>query len=191
MSILAMLYPFIFAKLNRTWRGEGGAPKWAWFTFMVLAAGALTLDPYFMFIWLLFLLGYAVPPTNALFCSVTGRPPGRKDKERWQWMQDVALEINQALPAVRLPEFWYRYSVVYGAVRAWFMCVAVIMMYGYLKQEVVLLGLLCLAHGRVYTCGRRLSLRTPDGLRSAVKIAEYICGAFIGLYLLLLGAVHV
>jgi hypothetical protein len=138
----ALLLPFISAGLNRDWRGENkdGAPKLGWFIFMVIIAYCVTLDGAFAALWAVFLVGYGVPPTHAGFSARHGRPPGRRDKW-WQWMQDLALWLNRALPPIYVRDFWIRFGIIYWAVRATVLWPAILMLIAYTHSWLPLAGL--------------------------------------------------
>lgn len=175
--IYALALPFISAGLNRTWRGEGGAPKWAWLGFMTIMAWCLTFDPLFTLAWTLTLLGYAVPPNQALFSAVHGFLPMRKDSREWQWMQDCAYWIEARLPAQNTA---HAFGMIYGAFRAIPMAPGIFMMAGYTQSLAPLMfGQAFLLLGAIYAmCGR-------------VDRAERAVGFMLGCYLLVCAEVLV
>jgi len=178
--LLAAALPFIISDLNRTWRGEDGVPNWVWYTFMALCAGAVTLDPYFILCWMVFVFGYAVLPWHAMFSAINGQPPGRKDHWSVQWMQDVAYRLTtRQLPFMGyLAEviYWQRFGVIYGAIRAATILPGVFLLCGYTGSLLPITGLLFLGMGVVYwLCGR-------------VDKAERVMGFAIGVYLIVCAA---
>jgi hypothetical protein len=166
--------PFAIAGLNRAWRGGGikDIPKPAWFAFNVLIAWCLTFNWVFCLAWLLLLLGYAVPPTHAMFSAVHGLPPARDDSAVWQWMREVSLRVNKALPSLAIGLLWARYGVIYGFVRALLMMPGAVLMAG-LAQSPALL-----ACSFVF-----LLLGMSYFIAGTVKGAEIATGFVLGVYL--------
>ncbi len=173
-EIFLIAIPFIYAGLNRTWRGADGAPKWAWFFFMSLLALVTTYDLFFTALWTLFLVCYAVPPTHALFSSISGQPPARNDGFGFQWMRTMAhrgmadYDINQGIQG-----YWEKYGMVYGIFRAIPMVTFGFMTFtAYTQSPWAGMVFVFLYLGRFYYVCKN------------VDMAERITGFLLGIYLL-------
>lgn len=181
---IALLLPAISAGLNRKWRGEAQAPRFAWYGLMALMAYALTLDMAFTVVWGLFLLGYAVLPWHAMFSAMNGKPPKRKDHPAAQWMQSVAHFINDKLSEPdNAKEKWQRYGIVYGAVRALPMMPAVLLLSHY--SPLWYAGAALFLMGYVYFLCGKLSVYFK-ATHLDVAFAEIVMGWALATYLLIL-----
>ena len=204
-----LFIPGLIAWLNRTWRGEGNTPfgKWFWFASLTCCAYAMTLNLVFAASWLFFCLGYCLLGWHAMFSAITGRPPGRKDSPKTQWMQDAAY---QALSMARPPYFpgidddggtieilsphyvtpydpakWKRFGVVYGGIRGLLMLPGVAWLIWATQSLLPLLGvIIATGMGAVYFLGGRIVQKYQLPEDKAVLIAEVMMGWLIGTYLL-------
>lgn len=126
------------ALANRLWRGEGAVPRWVWYTAMVLCA-IMVCEAWSQWqlyvIWLVFFLGYAALGWQAMFSTITGTCPGRKDAWYFQWMQTVTYWICGMSPNVPCDTYtsqqWRVFGMVYGAVRATAMIPGILMLASY------------------------------------------------------------
>lgn len=181
----ALALPFVSAGLNRKWRGEAGAPRWVWYSFMTIMGYVVTFDPYFTLIWLLFLLGYAMAPWQAMFAAITGVKPGRDDSWAFQWMQTVTYNLcGMTSTGLYTQNDWYRFGKVYGAIRALPMMPSIFMFCGYTGSLMPLTGLLFLGMGYVYYLGGKTA-RALNASQLSVAIPEVIMGWCIVAYMLL------
>lgn len=189
IPIASLLFPGISAGLNRKWRGDGEAPRWAWYLFMTTMIYAVTGDVIFSGIWLFFLFGYALLAWQAMFSAINGQPPGRQDAWYAQWMQTLTLWINKRLPAIGVTENWYRYGMIYGAIRATAMLPAIFMLCGYTGSWIPMTGLLLLSMGYTYKrCGDYCAyIGVPRG--TGVGFAEMVMGWCIMTYGVICAAV--
>lgn len=191
MILCAVLpaFPLLTAVLNRYWRGEGNAPRWLWYTFMTLAAGAVSYKvDWAGFIWLPFLLGYAMAPWQAMFSAITGGPPSRRDSLQWQWMQTLAYKLttSERVKAGSSSEYWKLFGVVYGAIRGSLMLPGVAVLTYFYHSPAPLLGILFLNLGVIYYIGGKMAehIQSPN---APVPISEFIVGYLLGWYMLVVG----
>lgn len=56
-------------------------------------------------------------PTNAMLSAVNGNAPAREDSWKWQWMQDLTINIDHVL-VKRNMSSWHIYGIIYGFIRA-------------------------------------------------------------------------
>lgn len=187
--IAALGLPFVSAGLNRKWRGEGQAPRWVWYTYMVICGWCVTLNWKFTLIWISFLLGYALLPWQAMFSAVNGQAPSRKDHWSVQWMQNVAHWVHRewwpTTDCTNLdPEYWCEFGIIYGAIRALSMMVSVGLFTWYAHSFAPLAGLLFSAMGYVYYLGGSLSRYWLKNNAIGVPIAEIFMGWAILSYML-------
>lgn len=187
----AMLLTLVGAGLNRKWRGEGQAPRWAWYGMMVALALVSTLDERFAAIWTVFLLGYALAPWQAMFSAVNGQKPGRNDSAAFQWMQEVAYSIcGMPRILVDVEKYWYDFGIVYGAIRATLMIPGIFLIAGYTHSWVPLIGLSFLSMGYIYYLGGKLARYWGIAEGTGVAFAEITMGYLIITYMLICGGLN-
>lgn len=184
------------ALANRLWRGEGMVPRWVWYGTMVLLAVVLSgqWSAWQLYlIWLLYFLGYAGLGWQAMFSTITGTCPGRKDAWYYQWMQVLAYRICGLDPNVPCDTYtaaqWRKFGVVYGTIRATTMIPGILLLCVWAHSWVPLSGLLGLLMGVVYYESWRLSEHFNCGTAMAVPLAEMCMGWWLGTYMLICSAV--
>lgn len=180
-----MLISLVYAGLNRKWRGLGQAPRWAWYAFMGEIAYCMTLSLTFTAVWELFLVAYAMLPWQAMFSAVNNQPPARKDSKVSQWMQDVALwSTSRFSNRITDPDFWHKYGIDYGMVRALPMVTVVLGLPFWLHSGIPLVGLGFISMGYIYYFSGQASRAIDSGTNFfATTIAEPVMGYLIGEYL--------
>ncbi len=184
------------ALLNRLWRGEGAVPRWVWYGTMTIAAvavsGQWTAWQLYV-IWLIYFLGYALLGWQAMFSTITGTCPGRKDAWYYQWMQTLAYAICHMDPDVPCDTYstqqWRIFGVVYGTIRATTMIPGILLLAQWAHSYVPLAGFLSLLMGVVYYCGYRLSMHFTNSTGMAVPFSEMCMGWWLGTYMLICSAV--
>lgn len=185
--------PGITAITNRLWRGEGMIPRWQWYGFMVILAvavsGAFSQWPLYL-TWLVYFLGYALLPWQAMFSAITGAPPSRQDPWYINWLQTLTYRFCQMQPGGSYtPTQWRTFGIVYGTMRAGFMLPGVFALAWYAHSLVSLSGILCLCMGLVYYGAYRLSEHFSVGTTVAVPLAEMTMGWWHGTYMLITATV--
>lgn len=153
MTPLAILLCLPIAILNRWGRGEGNMPKWQWLAFMIVCGAVITIDKQGIIALALtyIIVAFAVPPTHALFSSVTGQPPGREDGIYFQWMQNLIKWINNKLPAKPIMQYWFRYGCIYGIIRGFLTWPGYLFLWGYTGNPWVMAVAVCqLSEGFLY-----------------------------------------
>ena len=194
MTPFLLTIPFITGVLNRYWRGEANISRWVWYWFMTSLAVMIYLMNHansarsdgveVACCWLLFLLGYALAPWQAMFCSITGQPPSRKDSWPWQWMQ-VVSGVGESLAAYG-ESYWREFGVIYGSVRACLMLPGIFALCWFYHSDYPLYGLTLLGMGLVYFCAGKVASH-EDSTNIAVALAEFTIGWMIGCYFLICG----
>ncbi|NBO20218.1 MAG: hypothetical protein EBV03_13565, partial [Proteobacteria bacterium] len=171
------------ALLNRLWRGEGTVPKWVWFATMVVLAVALSgqWSAWQLYvIWFIYFYGYAGFAWQAMFSTITGTCPGRKDVWYLQWMQDLAYKICHMDPNVPCDTYsaqqWRVFGMVYGAIRATLEIPGILLLCWWGQSYVPLSGLAGLLMGVVYYEAWRLSEHWTQDTGMAVPLAEMCMG---------------
>lgn len=188
---LALFIPAILAPINRFARGEGKWKRWQWYGFITLLSGFVSFDSKFAIIFLLIALGYALFPWQAMFSAFTGKPPGRKDHWIAQWMQNLTHAIlshwyvESLLNAEEYPIYYKRFGMIYGAIRGALTIPGILMMCGYTKSWIPLIGILFLGMGVVYFLAGKLCMRFELRESMAVPFAETFMGWWLGTYLLI------
>jgi hypothetical protein len=186
------------AIFNRLGRGEAGVPRPVWYIGMVLLAGVLVcarLDfqgMEYMGAWLLYFLGYALMPWQAMFSAVTGEKPGRDDGWYIQWMQVLSADIvgiELGKPIFYTAETWRQFGMVYGALRATLMMPGIIALIYVSHSLVPLAGLEALLMGVVYWLCGRFSRHEGMGNAMGVPLAELTMGWWHGTYMLIVASV--
>lgn len=185
------LLPLVGAGLNRKWRGEAQAPRWAWYAMMTIIAYVSTLDARFAAIYALFLLGYAMAPWQAMFSAVNGHAPGRSDSAYFQWMQEITYSIC-GIPRilVDVEKYWYNFGIVYGTIRATLMIPGIFMLAGYTSSLVPFIGLGFLSMGYIYYLGGKLSRYWGISESTGVPFSEIPMGYLITAYMLVCGGLN-
>lgn len=182
--MLEAIVPILCAILNR-FRGNDIISKGLWFAIMTALPLVLRHSIYFCVLWLIFLLGYAVLPWQAMFSAATGRPP-RNDKGYMQQLSDLALYLTKLLPPVENKVMWYRFGMVYGALRAVFMWIGVAGLYAYTGSLNALYGLLFVFMGVIYYFCGVYARKKEIPEKVAIEFAELVLGWCIGAYLVVL-----
>lgn len=184
-----LFIPAVTSILNRLWRGEAGVPRAVWYAFMVAVATGTcflahpTMDMGSLrgltVIWLVYFLGYALMPWQAMFSATHGNPPGRKDNWAVQWMQMVAkfLTIDRG-------QDWYDFGIVYGIIRATLMIPGILLLAHFYGSHIPLIGLVGLMMGFVYYAAG-LFARHFNSQNMAVPFAEMAMGWWHGTYILI------
>lgn len=181
-----LFVPGLMAIVNRYWRGEGTIDRLTWYVSNAMLALALSLDAKFSLIWLLFELGYAMMPWQAMFSAVHGVRPGRKDGWLTQWMQPAAHWTAGKLYGMDYESkaFWQRFGIVYGAFRGALMLPAIYAMALYTQSPVPWIGLVFLFMGQIYYWGGKIAHHFGcDNV--AVALSEVVMGWLCGTYLLI------
>jgi len=183
--------------LNRLWRGEGQVSRATWYSFMVITAlivghgwvYPLTKIVQLAIIWLIYFLGYALLPWQAMFSAITGESPSRKDSWYTQWMQTLAYAITgTSYGGTYPPAQWRLFGIVYGAIRACWMIPGIILLMQFYNSYIALAGLFGLAMGLVYYGGYRLALHFQAGNMS-VTLSEMTMGWWLGTYILIISGI--
>lgn len=188
MILWYLLLPPVIAVLWRFARGEGKWKRWQFYVAMFWLALIVSSDTAIALGFLLLVAGLAVPPNNALGCAVTGRPPERKDSAAFQWMQRIALTINRALPSLPVTPLWWRYGIIYGAIRSLWTWPGVFWLLGYHETLMPLFGLFLCAHGLIYFIGGALARRFTNHEGMGIVYAELMTGYLAACYLLIVAA---
>lgn len=186
--------PAVTAITNRFWRGEGSVPRAVWYAFMVsVATGAgyisrpdMTGDSIrgLAFIWLLYFLGYALFPWQAMFSALHGRGPGRQDPWYAQWMQVLAFILSNKSFSEE-PANWIRFGIVYGTIRASLMIPGILLLAYFYTSYIPLIGLLGLGMGLVYYGADKFLAHFGEGNNMAIPLAEIAMGWWHGTYILI------
>ena len=171
---MMLFLPLLTAILNRV-RGEGIVPKSVWYAVMTLLAAGL--NPYLMGAWLLYFVGYAMMPWQAMFSAVNGDAPSRQDHWLIQWMQPLTLKLTGAN--------YHLYGIVYGVIRASLMIPGVVALMAVTGSFTPLIGLLGLSMGLVYYLCGRFSRHSQMGNAFGVPLAELVMGWWHGTFILL------
>lgn len=182
MTPFAIFLPALTAALNRVWRGEGAVPRWAFFAFMTCPM--VILDWRLTLPWLLVLVGYTVPPTQAMFSAVHGRPPGRRDGWAWNWMHPATTSIITVKPGGTMMGIYRIYGMVYGGLRGLYTLPGVLWVWWVSGTPIALLGVLFLGQGVVFYQAGRIARRFELPETMAVPIAEVVMGWWLGSYML-------
>lgn len=183
----------VTAVTNRLWRGEGEIPRWQWYLFMVVLANIVcgTLEHLMLYaVWLIYFLGYALLPWQAMFSAITGEPPSRQDKGWFNILQTLTYKVcNMQEGGTYTPAQWRKYGVVYGAFRGAFMLPGVLLLALSAHSLVPLAGVLCLCMGLVYYGGYLLSMNFTSSTMVAVPLSELTMGWWHGTYILICASV--
>jgi len=151
MTAITILLCLPIGILNRWARGEGNWPKWSWLAFMYVCALVITGSPIASWAVMYIILAFAVPPTQALLPAVNGNPPGRDDGKWWNWMQVAARWINLRLSMATIPEYWFRFGIIYGIIRGSLTLPGYLFLWGYTGNPwVMAVAVLQLSQGVIY-----------------------------------------
>lgn len=202
MTIALFFLPLVTAIANRLWRGEGMVPRWVWYSYMIFCGTSVyymghpeTAGAHLTLIgcaWAVYLLGYAVPPSQALFSAIHGRAPSRGDRPIWQWMQHAAYEIAACVRPYRFDQtevVYHTFGVIYGTIRSLWMLPGVAMLCYATGSPLPAAGLVSMLLGLLYYGAGRLSRHFEQGEVMGVPLAELGAGWWIGSYMLIVGVV--
>lgn len=146
---------------------------------------ALSVASLQEFVWLFYaLMILRTLPTGKIFAAIHGVPQGGdRDVDfkvlgrvlftyNWSYIADVTEWINKKLPALPFTQMWYRYGIIYAAVRN-SLALPFIILSGHYGLVVFLLA------GFVYYGFGRLEKRYPKV--QSVREAELVQGGVFGL----------
>lgn len=173
--MILLFLPLLTAILNRV-RGEGIIPRVLWYAIMVTLGS--WYDARLILPWLLYFLGYAMMPWQAMFSAINGNSLSRKDHWSIQWMQDVSRKLAGNNN--------YRFGIVYGALRATLMIPGIVWLAIVTGSLLPLIGLIGMGMGGVYYLCGRFSRHELGNNAIAVLIAELVMGWWNGTYMLIL-----
>lgn len=179
--------------INRLWRGEGNVVRWEWYGSMttLFCVAPAPADIVGAACWLLFLIGYAMLPWQAMYSIATGRPPARRDHPAFNWMQTAAAFITGVAvgrpPNPIDPKWWKLFGFIYGVIRgAWMIPGAVALGLHFQSYVVAIVGTgialgfpLALRLG----CAARDHWGMPED--KAVLFEQLIMGWVLGTYMLI------
>lgn len=193
MCVLYFFIPALTAFLNRWGRGDGGMPRWLWYSVMSFLAGFIGGGSLGI-MFLLVLAGYAMAPWQAMFSAGTGRQPSRADSWAWDWMRRLALKWcdmrdPQQLPLVYSSQQWMRFGVIYGIIRGALTLPGIIMICGYTGSWAPLVGILFCGMGYVYYLAGKVQRAEGWPEPTFVTIAEIVMGWWLGTYMIICAVV--
>ena len=143
---MIFLAPYIMAMLGR-FDGNDTISRAVFLASSFLVACLSTFDIVISLAFLALAAGHRVPPTNALLPVITALPPGRRDRNIWQWMQDTSWWIADKTKYKGIDQFWTNYGLIYGVIRSLWMLPAILFMVGYAGNY---WGFLALVNGVIY-----------------------------------------
>lgn len=193
-----LFLPIVSAVTNRIWRGEGSMPRFEWYALNILTAFLLTCVHDGIYIttvyvgiflgWVLYFLGYAIFPWQAMFSAINGQTPSRKDNWSVQWMQSISFSITAMITPMRLDNpksDWYAFGCVYGFFRALLMMPGILILSYMTHSYIPLVGAAALLMGVVYYLGGVFSRRETQGNGLGVAFSELAMGWWNGTYMLI------
>lgn len=188
----------VTAILNRLWRGEGSVPRPVWYAFMVLLADAVcSANTPFSWLpslagvsaWLLYFLGYALFPWQAMFSAITGAAPGRPDNWYIQWMQSITYFILGMKPGAPYSQnAWRLFGATYGTFRAMLMLPGIFALCHVYHSWVPLAGIGGVLMGVVYYLGYRFANHLAVPVSCGVAFSEVTMGWWHGTYILIVSS---
>lgn len=191
LAPLLLLVPGLTALGNRLLRGEGRIKKFLWIALMAgLAVGVAhiitpidswKLAGYLAGAWTLYFIGYAVPPTHAMFSAVHGRMPTRTDSPAFQWMQNISLYCWEHTDQVNA-RF---YGVIYGTLRSLWMLPGVIAVWYVTGSNYAAVGLLAFLQGIGAYAAGKLSFHFGVDERLGAAFGELGIGWWHGTFMLI------
>jgi hypothetical protein len=180
--IFFLILPPIYAAIWRYARGEGLWRRWQFYAAMFLVPLLLSGAVVFAAAFLLFVIGLAMPPHNALFSTVTGAAPSRADHWLFNWMQWLAYRLTIGRDIFSKAD-WYQFGIIYAAVRALWTLLGIFWLWWCVDSLSPLLGLFVFAQGVVYYQAGRLAKRM-SAEHIAWTLAEFAMGWLVAVYML-------